>query len=59
MGAMASTLWWPDAFCERLAERGRFLAAEAVAVLDEHGVQRAHVLGMSMGGAIAQVVALE
>jgi pimeloyl-ACP methyl ester carboxylesterase len=34
------------------------LAGDAVAVLDEHGVERAHVVGMSMGGAIAQLVAL-
>ena len=25
MGAMASMLWWPDEFCERLANRGRFI----------------------------------
>jgi len=25
MGAMASMLWWPDEFCERLANRGRFM----------------------------------
>jgi pimeloyl-ACP methyl ester carboxylesterase len=84
MGVMASMLWWPDEFCERLAGAGRFvirydnrdtgrstgydpgtatytiddLAGDAVAVLDEHGVERAHVVGMSMGGVIAQVVAL-
>jgi pimeloyl-ACP methyl ester carboxylesterase len=25
MGGMASMLWWPDEFCRRLAERGRFV----------------------------------
>lgn len=85
MGAMASMLWWPDEFCDRLAGFGRFvirydnrdtgrstgyepgtaaytaddLAGDAVAVLDEHAVDRAHVVGMSMGGAIAQLVALD
>jgi pimeloyl-ACP methyl ester carboxylesterase len=34
------------------------LADDAVAVLDGYGIERAHVVGMSMGGAIAQVVAL-
>ena len=84
MGVMASMLWWPDEFCERLAGAGRFvirydnrdtgrstgydpgtatyttddMTGDAVAVLDEHGVGRAHVVGMSMGGLIAQLVAL-
>ncbi len=25
MGIMASMLWWPDAFCARLAQRGRYV----------------------------------
>jgi pimeloyl-ACP methyl ester carboxylesterase len=84
MGVMASMLWWPDEFCERLAGAGRFviryddrdtgrstgyepgtatytiedMAGDAVAVLDEHGVERTHLVGMSMEGLIAQLVAL-
>jgi pimeloyl-ACP methyl ester carboxylesterase len=37
---------------------GDDMAGDAVTVLDEHGVERAHVVGMSMGGALAQLVAL-
>ncbi len=85
MGAMASMLWWPDAFCERLAGRGRHvvrydnrdtghsttyppgeppyafddLADDAVRVLDGYGITSAHLVGMSMGGMIAQLTALK
>jgi pimeloyl-ACP methyl ester carboxylesterase len=85
MGAMASMLWWPRAFCEALAGRGfhviRYdnrdtgrsskyepgapsygvddMADDAIRVLDGHGVGAAHIVGMSMGGMIAQIVALK
>jgi pimeloyl-ACP methyl ester carboxylesterase len=85
MGQMASMLWWPEAFCRRLARAGRFVirydnrdtgrstsyepgrpgytgddfVGDAVAVLDGHGIDRAHVVGVSAGGYVAQLVALE
>ncbi|MBZ9866470.1 alpha/beta fold hydrolase [Mesorhizobium sp. CA15] len=85
MGAIASMLWWPEAFCRQLAGRGRFvirydnrdtglstkyppgapsytfenMVDDAKRVLDDHGVTRAHVAGMSMGGMLAQSVALK
>lgn len=35
------------------------LTGEAVAVLDAYGISRAHVVGFSLGGTIAQVLALD
>jgi pimeloyl-ACP methyl ester carboxylesterase len=84
MGQMASMLWWPDEFCEWLADSGRFVVrydnrdtgrstsypagdpeysfddfvGDAVAVLDAYGIGRAHVVGMSMGGMIGQLLAI-
>jgi pimeloyl-ACP methyl ester carboxylesterase len=38
---------------------GEDLIADAIGVLDALGVDRAHVVGLSMGGALAQLIALE
>lgn len=85
MGGMASMLWWPQEFCERLASRGRHvirydqrdtglstkyppgeapytlddLVDDAIRVLDGHAIAAAHVVGMSLGGMIAQIAALK
>ena len=75
MGANASGVTWPDALVDRLAVRHRVirydhrdtdrpyairdLAEDAVAVLDALGVDRAHVVGMSMGGVLVQLLLLD
>jgi pimeloyl-ACP methyl ester carboxylesterase len=85
MGVMASMLWWPDEFCERLAslqrrvvrydnrDTGRSttyepgspgytleeLADDATRVLDAYRLPTAHLVGMSLGGQIAQLVSLK
>jgi acyl-CoA thioesterase-2 len=41
--------------CYRLSD----MAGDAFAVLDANGVQRAHVMGLSMGGMIVQTMAIE
>ncbi|MFC3693273.1 alpha/beta fold hydrolase [Chenggangzhangella methanolivorans] len=84
MGAAASMMWWPDRFCEALAEGGRRvirfdhrdtgasttnppgpaayavedLADDVLAILDAYGLTRAHLVGMSLGAFVSQLVAL-
>lgn len=84
MGAAASMLWWDDEFCNRLADRGRFvirfdnrdtgrstcyepgspcynlidMVDDARGVLDSYNITKAHIVGMSLGGMLAQVFAL-
>jgi pimeloyl-ACP methyl ester carboxylesterase len=43
----------------RPAYSGTDLVADAVGVLDAYGIARAHVVGLSMGGALAQRLALD
>lgn len=85
MGATASMLGWPAAFCATLSHRARYvirydhrdtglstclplgrsaydaedMADDLLAVLDGYGLEKAHVVGMSLGGYLAQMVALE
>ncbi len=84
MGAMNPGLFWPRAFCERLATAGflviRYdhrdtggsstvdyaahpytlteLTDDALAILDGYRITRADVMGLSMGGYIAQLLAI-
>ncbi|HMO08408.1 MAG TPA: alpha/beta hydrolase [Paracoccaceae bacterium] len=82
MGATASMLGWPEAFCHGLAEAGcrtvRFdhrdtgrssrsgrgyaaedMASDVLAVMDAQGWDRAHLVGMSLGGYLAQMAAVD
>jgi pimeloyl-ACP methyl ester carboxylesterase len=85
MGMGASSVWWEDEVCQRLAAGGRYvirydhrdtglstssapgrpgygsaeLVSDASAVLDGHQIGSAHLVGLSMGGALAQLVALD
>lgn len=85
MGMGASSVWWDDELCHRLAAGARYvirydhrdtglstsyppgrpgygaaeLVSDASAVLDGYELGAAHVVGLSMGGALAQLVALD
>ena len=50
-----STSWAPGEASYSVED----LADDAVGVLDGHGIDRAHIVGMSLGGYLAQLVALK
>lgn len=84
MGATASMLWWPEAFCQDLAAAGMYvirydhrdtgqsttlppgqvdyavedMTDDLFAVMGAHGLDAAHMVGMSLGGMIAQMAAV-
>jgi pimeloyl-ACP methyl ester carboxylesterase len=70
MGAGASMDWWEDEFCERLAAGSRYVVrydhrdtgqstSYPSGAPGYTGVRAAHVVGLSMGGALAQLMALD
>jgi pimeloyl-ACP methyl ester carboxylesterase len=46
MGVMASMLWWPDEFCERLAGAGRFVIRYRIRAV---GLPTPHLLRAGSG----------
>ncbi len=83
-GANASMMWWDTDFCQKLADKGRFvirydnrdvgksktyepgnpgytiveMVDDAAGVLKAYHIDKAHIVGMSLGGMIAQLMAL-
>lgn len=84
MGAGAQGIFWPDRFCQILADNGFFvirydnrdvgqsssidfsknpysldeMADDAIAILNAYGIEKANIVGASMGSTIAQLLAL-
>ncbi|GAB3975399.1 alpha/beta hydrolase [Spirosoma terrae] len=84
-GATVSMLFWPEEFCQRLADKGFFvirydnrdvgqsttyepgttpysiddLVEDAAAILKAYSLQKAHLVGLSLGGLIAQILTLK
>lgn len=85
MGAMVSSVWWPEEFCVQLSNPGRHvirydhrdtgrstsyepgsthystedLADDAIRILDGYEIESADVVGMSLGGFLAQLIAIK
>lgn len=84
-GAGNSMISWGDAFCQKIADGGRYvirydsrdagrstsyevgkpeydlydLKADALALLDALSIQKAHIVGLSQGSGITQLLAIE
>jgi pimeloyl-ACP methyl ester carboxylesterase len=59
LGGMVAALLSPDAPLPTAPYLLRDMAADAIGLLDELGVDRADIVGASMGGMIAQTMAIE
>lgn len=83
MGSGGQGLFWPQNFCESLANKGYYvirydhrdtglsssidyktnpytlldMAEDAISILDHYKIQKAHIVGASMGGAIGMLFA--
>jgi pimeloyl-ACP methyl ester carboxylesterase len=84
-GATVSMLYWDDAFCQQLTDKGLLvirydnrdtgqsttyepgttpydivdLVEDSMAILDAYDIPKAHLVGMSLGGLLAQIAALK
>jgi len=64
MGLGAQMHYWPDQFCRALTERGLYVVRYdnrdvGLSLIEALDMQSAHLVGMSLGGMIVQLAAIE